>query len=893
MDQRYQEFCLTDPEFYEAPGPAGGADEFEANRREPPPGWQRIELAGWRSYAPPDVRIPAQGWKVHVSAVVADAAEVAGVVREYCVARRLPFKIVTGPHEWVMKNSKYAPREGSGKLATLYPADETELLRTLEELGALLDGRPGPYILSDLRWRDGPLYVRYGSFLHRPFVDASGAVRSGIENPRGQLEADPRGPVFRTPDWVRLPSFLRPELARRNETTVDDFPYEIVRALHFSNGGGVYEAKDPATGRRLIVKEARPHAGLDAAHQDAVTRLRAERDILRTLSGLPCVPAVVDYRRLGENEFLVEEFIEGTTLNNCYAQRSPLGDAGRTREELAAYGRWAERVTCAVASALDSVHARGIVHGDLHPFNIMMQEGQGEGAEGEPRAVLLDFEVARSVDSPRRPTLEHPGFGAPPDRHGFDPDRYALAALRLALYVPLTTLVRLRPAKAAQLADLVAEAFGVPRAYFEAAVAVLAPTRRQKQEPAQASRRRPIRTPRPMPAPTPSPGPATKPTRGASGAACAAPERECGRIELDSASWPRLRASLAGAIAASATPARADRLFPGDIEQFTGVGGVNLAHGAAGVLWALRASGAQEYAEGTEWLAHRVRHIPAPLPPGFYDGAHGIAHSLWELGDHDGALTLLDRLAGADLGHLDHSLYSGLAGIGLNWLAFARWQGDGSFLRRAEQTAALLRRRIEEWPERPAGVGLMRGASGPALLMSHMYEASGDAAWLDAAAAALRHDLARCVHDAWGVLHVDDGRRTLPYLNSGSVGIGFALRHYLAHRHEPFLAESLRAIGPASRSGYYVFSGLFNGRAGMVLFNAAAGPDAPANAVADQVRGLNWHVLQWRGHTAFPGDQLLRLSMDLASGGAGVLLALAAAHGVRHDGRPVSLPFLR
>ena len=58
--------------------------------------------------------------------------------------------------------------------------------------------------------------------------------------------------------------------------------------------------------------------------------------------------------------------------------------------------------------------------------------------------------------------------------------------------------------------------------------------------------------------------------------------------------------------------------------------------------------------------------------------------------------------------------------------------------------------------------------------------------------------------------------------------------------------------------------------------------------MAEHVRRMNWHVVSYRGHIAFPGDQLLRLSMDLASGTAGVLLALGAA---LHD-RPVHLPFL-
>jgi hypothetical protein len=54
------------------------------------------------------------------------------------------------------------------------------------------------------------------------------------------------------------------------------------------------------------------------------------------------------------------------------------------------------------------------------------------------------------------------------------------------------------------------------------------------------------------------------------------------------------------------------------------------------------------------------------------------------------------------------------------------------------------------------------------------------------------------------------------------------------------------------------------------------------------VRRLNWHAVSYRGHMTFPGDQLLRLSMDLGSGTAGVLLALGAA---LHD-QPVHLPFL-
>jgi hypothetical protein len=48
-------------------------------------------------------------------------------------------------------------------------------------------------------------------------------------------------------------------------------------------------------------------------------------------------------------------------------------------------------------------------------------------------------------------------------------------------------------------------------------------------------------------------------------------------------------------------------------------------------------------------------------------------------------------------------------------------------------------------------------------------------------------------------------------------------------------------------------------------------------AIADHVHRLAWHALPYEGHLAFPGHRLLRLSMDLATGTAGVLLALGAA----------------
>lgn len=66
------------------------------------------------------------------------------------------------------------------------------------------------------------------------------------------------------------------------------------------------------------------------------------------------------------------------------------------------------------------------------------------------------------------------------------------------------------------------------------------------------------------------------------------------------------------------------------------------------------------------------------------------------------------------------------------------------------------------------------------------------------------------------------------------------------------------------------------------------GTAARNGTVAAQLRRLAWHAIDYRGYPAFPGEELLRLSMDLATGNAGVLLAVGTA---LHP-EPVHLPFL-
>jgi hypothetical protein len=77
----------------------------------------------------------------------------------------------------------------------------------------------------------------------------------------------------------------------------------------------------------------------------------------------------------------------------------------------------------------------------------------------------------------------------------------------------------------------------------------------------------------------------------------------------------------------------------------------------------------------------------------------------------------------------------------------------------------------------------------------------------------------------------------------------------------------------------------------MVLYlsrSTAGGPGAYQAELRRQIGALAWSAIPYQGQLAFPGEQMMRLSMDLGTGTAGCLLALGSA---LHSS-PVQLPFL-
>ncbi|MBV9924721.1 MAG: protein kinase [Acidobacteria bacterium] len=150
--------------------------------------------------------------------------------------------------------------------------------------------------------------------------------------------------------------------------------YRILEKIGAGGMGTVYLAKDARLGRRVALKLLPAHFAGDA---ELVRRFEQEARAASALNH----PNIITVHEIGEERgrlFIVTEFVEGKTL----------------RERM-----WEGRFTpasaldvCAqAAGALQKAHAAGVVHRDVKPENVMLDE--------EGHVKVLDFGIAKQVFS--------------------------------------------------------------------------------------------------------------------------------------------------------------------------------------------------------------------------------------------------------------------------------------------------------------------------------------------------------------------------------------------------------------------------------------------------------------------------------------------------------------
>ena len=142
----------------------------------------------------------------------------------------------------------------------------------------------------------------------------------------------------------------------------------------------VYRAEDLQLGRDVAVK-----VFLQDVTGAGDDRRRAEE--VRTLAGLshPALVTLFDADTAHDPPYFVMELVDGGTLSD--RMREGLVPADQLRA-----------IATAVADALDYVHARGVVHRDVKPGNVLLPRSV---TATTARARLADFGIARLVDATR------------------------------------------------------------------------------------------------------------------------------------------------------------------------------------------------------------------------------------------------------------------------------------------------------------------------------------------------------------------------------------------------------------------------------------------------------------------------------------------------------------
>ncbi len=146
----------------------------------------------------------------------------------------------------------------------------------------------------------------------------------------------------------------------------------IERRIGSGGFGTVYEAWDGRLERPVAVK------AIEAAGSCGSGRVLREAQAAARLNH----PGIVTLYEMGEedgNALLVTELVDGTTL----AQLNR--DGALSDREIGEIG-------ADLCEALAHAHSRAVVHRDIKPQNVLVTE------EGEPRAKLMDFGVARLTD---------------------------------------------------------------------------------------------------------------------------------------------------------------------------------------------------------------------------------------------------------------------------------------------------------------------------------------------------------------------------------------------------------------------------------------------------------------------------------------------------------------
>ena len=150
--------------------------------------------------------------------------------------------------------------------------------------------------------------------------------------------------------------------------------YEIIETLGQGGMGAVYKARDREVDRVVALKVIRPEL---ANQPQILARFKRELILSRQVTHKNVV-RIFDLGEADNIKFITMEFVDGRDLHSLLRANTPLSLEQKVK------------IVIQVCRALEAAHAEGVVHRDLKPQNIML--------ENTGRVVVMDFGIAHSME---------------------------------------------------------------------------------------------------------------------------------------------------------------------------------------------------------------------------------------------------------------------------------------------------------------------------------------------------------------------------------------------------------------------------------------------------------------------------------------------------------------
>jgi tRNA A-37 threonylcarbamoyl transferase component Bud32 len=197
--------------------------------------------------------------------------------------------------------------------------------------------------------------------------------------------------------------------------------YELVDELGQGATGTVHLARQVAQDREVVIK--RMVGGASSQDPEAVLRFERQARLLTRLDH-PGIVRVHEVVRMGADLLVVMDHVPGGDLRELLAAVSPPKDV-------------AARILSEIAAALDHAHERGVLHGDLQPANVLLDEGGAVRVSDFGLVTLLERQAASRAGRPG--AVESLAYMAPELARGERVDRradvYSLGAIAYEMLV--------------------------------------------------------------------------------------------------------------------------------------------------------------------------------------------------------------------------------------------------------------------------------------------------------------------------------------------------------------------------------------------------------------------------------------------------------------------------